>query len=125
MARSGKISDFQVTELLAVLRDKPTWLALMRQDPFTTSDPLTVEIIGATYVRDQVEWTLTGRTLRNSQPLNWGSLAAGTQVAAIAGFDAATNGRMLFSAPVSPIQSFPSGGVLTIPAQRYFVALDA
>lgn len=123
MARAGRVSDVVAGEWLADLAARSTHLALMVQDPFSVVDPLTVEVGGA-YSRVMVSWLTSLRLLRNQGLLAWSGIPAGTQVVAIAGFDAGFNGAMSFSAPITP-RFFPDGGGITIPAEDFFVGLDA
>lgn len=123
MARAGRVSDVVASAWLADLAARSTHLALMTQDPYSVVDPLTVEVGGA-YSRVLVSWLTSLRLLRNAGALVWSGIPSGTQVVAIAGFDAGFNGAMSFSAPI-PARFWPNGGGLTIPAEDFFVGLDS
>lgn len=122
--RTGRVSDVVAADWLADLAARSLFLGLMTADPYSVADPLTVEVTGLAYGRVPVTWLTSARLLRNEDLLAWIGIPAGTTIAAITGWDTAFNGVMSFSAPYGPTL-WPAPGGLTIPAEDFFVGMDA
>jgi hypothetical protein len=103
---------------------EPQWAGLVSDDPFETSNPLSVEILGDAYRRPSCPRELVGTVLRNSTVLHW-AFGPMTRIVGVAGFDAAFNGRVRWFIPFDgdPL-NFPSGGSYDLPARSLFIGID-
>lgn len=124
MPRAGRVSDDVAADWLADLAARSTYLGLATANPFGVADPLTVEVTGGGYSRVPVTWLTSARLLRNEFALAWVGIPPGTTVAYITGWNAAFNGDMSFATPYGPTLYAVTGGLL-IPAEDFFVGLDA
>lgn len=125
MARTGRVADDVAADWLTDLATRATHLTLMTADPFSVVDPLTVEVTSGTYARASVNWTQGVRLLRNANMLVWTGIPVSTSVAAIAAFDAAFNGNLVASSPITPALFYAVAGGLTIAVDDFFLGLDA
>lgn len=101
------------------------WMALVSADPESVGDPLTVEIIGGVYARQEAEWERTGpRSLLLDSGLVWRSLVPGTVVAGVACFDAEFNGELIASDLLDEPLVLTAGGNFLLPAGHFMLAID-
>lgn len=121
----GRISPDIVSSWLDQLAARPCWAGLMTGDPFLTSDPLTVEVIGAAYRRPQFLYERVDTVLRNAAALNWRGIAAFTRVSGVAGFDKAFNGALLWYTPLPEALDYPTGGNLDFPIRELYIGIDS
>jgi hypothetical protein len=121
MARAGRVSDGQATRWLDDLL-RATHLGLATSDPLAVQDPLTVEVAGGTYARAAVSWVRSARLNRNAGETSWTGIPAGTTIAFITGWTAATNGEFVFAFPYT--LALPAGGGFVLPANAVYVGVD-
>ena len=120
------LSTFLISSWMDLLQATDVWLALFVSDPYAASDPRTVEVASPAYSRPAVVWNRPGpRLLRVTNACSWTGLVQGTRPAAIGGFDAATNGHLLFASTEDDPVTVGVGGVFTLPANSYYLGLDA
>lgn len=121
----GRVSPYLVTSWMDDLEARVHYLALMSADPYGVSDPLTVEVLGALYARKAPAYVRTAYNLLVlDTAVVWNNLAPGTQVAAVAGFNAAFNGNMLYADVLDVPINYPVGGTYVLPAGEYYVGID-
>lgn len=127
MARGqGRVADSLAVPWLDQLAAATTYLSLSTGDPFSVSDPKTLEPGGPVYARAPVTWTRSGRLLYNAVALAWTGVPANSVVAYIVGWDAAFNGNVTFGTPITPLTYGQSqAGGLIIDIGQFFVGLDA
>lgn len=123
--RTGRIDASVTTGWLADLASRARWAALMRDDPYAGTDPLAVEVGGSPYARAATAWESVGSLLRNTAPLEWLALSAGTRATAVAGFDAPFNGRLLWVAYLEKPRSWPGGGSMRLGKGELVLGIDA
>lgn len=100
----------------------PIYAGLCFDDPYTVSDPLSVEVLGAAYRRMLLVLTQSDAALQNANMLQW-ALAPLSRVSGIAGWDAPFNGRPRFYTPLPEVVPFPAGGIYQHPALDLALAL--
>lgn len=123
MTRAGRVADDVASDWLDDLITRCTHIGLCSADPLAVMDPLTVEPVNGVYHRSAVEWTKVARLLRNTGSLVWPGIPIGFVCTWYAGWDAYSNGNVVFSAP-SPVLSFPNGGGFEIDPLDFFFGLD-
>ena len=123
--RSGRVSEDVALEWLTLFLSKPTWAGLVSSDPYAAVDPLALEVTGSVYARARMTWERTGLLLRNAAPINWLGIPPMNQVAAIAGFDAAFNGRLRWAVYLPKPRRFPGGGQFGIAKGELYLGIDA
>lgn len=113
------------------VEDQPKWMALFSADPWGVADPVTVEVIGGTYARQDSLWLRNDvRSIILDAALVWRSLVPGTVVAGIGAFDDPFTGSLLFRSMILDVDgnpdpvSYPSGGTHTVAAGEYVVGID-
>lgn len=131
MAYNGRFSTAQVGLWMDQIAELDLYLALFSSDPFTVVNPLTVELVGGAYTRQASSWTrssVLAMTL-NAAAVFLG-LPPGTTIAGVGGFDAPTNGNLVFrsltvngSGVPTPV-SLPSGGAYLISSGQYVIGVD-
>lgn len=123
---TGTFSDYQASKFLDELQATDVWLALMSDDPMAALDPLTVELSGGSYARSAVSWSRPGpRLLRVANVATFAGLTAGQTVRHVSGFDAATNGNLLFDTELAEAQTTVGGQPLVIPSLSYYISIPA
>lgn len=123
MAREGRFSDYYAQQVLDDLSNQAQYLGLSVSDPFSVTDPLTVEPTPTGYVRAPVNWLRVGRVLRNVQAVSWTGLAPATRIPFIVAWDAPMNGHALASIPIDVVE-LPNGGGFAVGVQQLFLGLD-
>lgn len=119
------LSTEQIEEFLDLLEAKDIWFAVFFDDPQAVADPLAVEHGGGSYSRPKVTWSRPSPILlRNSNPLSWTGLTPGSVIAAVGGFDAATNGSLRFSWTEEDPVTVGAGGTWTLDALSAYVGID-
>jgi hypothetical protein len=104
----------------------PCWGALVSEDPFATSDPLSTEILGAAYRRVVFLYEFADTVLRNASALHWAGIAPLSRVVGIAGFSTPFAGGLLWYTPLpgDPVD-YPAGGNLDFPARELYIGIDS
>lgn len=120
----GRIAPTKIIGWLTQEAALPCYVGLVTADPFGTSDPLSVEILGDAYRRPQFGYELVGTILRNSLPLHWAGIPALTRVAGIAGFGSLYGSDLSWYTPFPDPMDFPAGGNLDFPAREVFIGID-
>lgn len=120
MARTGRLAPSLLAGWIDSLQATTCYLGLASADPFSVGDPLTLEPGGSVYTRAPVVWLRSGTLLRNRDSVSFLGLPAGTTIQSVVGFSAATNGTLLFSAPVARVD-LPSGGYYDLDAEALLV----
>lgn len=118
MLSSALVSDMMSRYVPATL-----YGGLLLQAPFSTIDPLSIEVFSATYSRPATGWAQTA-IATNSNAMHWLGLPPGTIVHGLGLFDEPFNGRLLFGTDCAPIH-FPDGGSLSIDAGSLTFGLTA
>lgn len=127
----GSFSLSVVETWMDDIEDRPKHMALFSADPWGVADPVTVELVGGTYARQDSLWLRTDiRAITLDAALVWRSLVPGTVVAAVGGFDDPFAGTLLFRSMITDVAgnpapvSYPSGGTHTVAAGQYVVGID-
>jgi hypothetical protein len=127
----GSFSISVIERWMDEVEDLDKQMALFSADPWAVADPVTVEVIGGTYARQDSLWLRTDvRAITLDAALVWRSLVPGTVVAAVGAFDDPFAGTLLFRSVLldeagNPApRSFPSGGTFTLAAGEYVVGID-
>lgn len=130
-ARQGIVSTYLAAKWLDEITSGaiPTYMSLFTSNPHLAGNPLTVELIGPSYVRAGATgaWSRAGRLLTCTSVLLWSSIPPGSVITHIGAFDAAVNGNFLFAGPVPNAlgyYSFSNGGYLQIAPNGWHVGLD-
>ena len=105
--------------------DMQHWGALMINDPFTTSDPLSVELPGPGYRRPQIFFEGVDQLLRNTNPVAWLGIPAQSRIVGVAGFDAPFNGQFSWYFPLDEPLDFPTGGSWSIDIHDLYLGIDS
>ena len=122
---TGRFSTYQITGWIDDMYAAAKWLSVVSADPHATSSPLTTEIVGEGLTRQASSWTRTGAGLLTlDTAVVFAGLPAGAHVTGVAGFDAATNGNLLFADLLEQPVGFPFGGTYTLPAGEYVIGID-
>lgn len=123
----GRFTSSYISRWIDALVAADTYLSLVNADPFTVSDPLTVELSGGGYVRQQLsgaEWTRVDPTLIvNTDSVVW-HVPVGATIAGVAAFEVAVNGTMVFADLLDTPVTMPLGGAWVLPAGELFVGVD-
>lgn len=101
------------------------WGALMVNDPFTTSDPLSVELLGAAYRRPQIIFEQVSQVLRNTNFFSWMGIPPQSRITGVAGFDAPYNGNFSWYFPLDEPLDFPAGGRWDIATHDLYLGIDS
>lgn len=121
----GAWSDYQIEQWLDGIEAETLWMALFFDDPYAVADPLTVELTGGGYARQQMTLARpSARLLRVSNPLTWTGLSPGAQVLATGAFDAAANGNLRVRVLEETPLVIGQAGTLTIAANEYYLGVD-
>lgn len=122
---AGAWSTWQIEQWLDGIVAATSHLALMDDDPFGVTDPLTVELSGGGYNRVAITWGRpSAKQLRVNNLATFSGLTPGSTVRAIAGFDAATNGNMRFAVFPDTPATITASGLYVVPANSVYVGLD-
>lgn len=110
------------------LQDRPHWGTLFSADPYTVSEPATVELAGATFARQDGSGMFTRSsttTLTVTTAVIFRGLEPGAVVAAVGFFDDAFASTLLLHRAMLPAPvDFPSGGTWVLPAGEYVTGFD-
>lgn len=119
-----KIATALCTDLLAALAGND-YVALMLADPFSVTDPLTVEVAG--YSRSIVEWDIAERTIAAVDDLLFAGVPSGITPVALAGFDEAYNGTMAWALLLEEADQLTTSsyGNLVVPAEQVVLGFAA
>ena len=122
----GAFSTYQIEQWLDALQASDVWLGLVDDDPFGVVDPLTVEISGGGYARPgPVSFDRPSpKQLRVAGISQWSGLIPGTTVRGIAGFDAGTNGNMLFAVYTPADVTITTSGLYILASNALTLGLD-
>src|SRR5690349_18368810 len=91
------------------------WVALFFADPLAVSDPLSVEVIGASYARLQPAWTRSSLgALTLAEEFVFRALTPGTSVAAMALMQGPFGNKVIARELISPVHSYPEGGTFRV-----------
>jgi hypothetical protein len=120
---NGQVAHSITSGWLDLLKARKHYMGLLIGDPRTTSDPLSLEVLGNAYRRPLITFERRDQVLRNVQPLNW-TVGPMTRVAGVASFDAAFNGNWQFWLPLEDPLDYPAGGALTYAKGDLFVGID-
>ena len=122
---NGRFSSEVIADWVDDLMARDHFLALFAADPYGVSDPLTVEIISEVYARQAPVYVRTAFNLLTlDEVVVWHSLAPGTSVVAIGGFDNEENGTLLYADVLDTPKNFPTGGTYVLPADEWVVGID-
>jgi hypothetical protein len=125
MSLDGRFSTFVTGPWITSLRGLDHYLALVSADPYGVSDPLTVEVLGDLYSREEPVWARPSPgVLMLDETVYWRNLAPGTRVAGVAGFDAPFNGNLLYADLLDVPNDYPTGGNFVLPAGEFFLGVD-
>ena len=101
------------------------WIALFFSDPLTVSDPLSVEVLGASYARVQPGWNRTApHALTLADEFVFQALAPATNVAAMAVMDGAFGGTLIARELISPVRSYPTGGAFRVDVGEWVLGIQ-
>jgi hypothetical protein len=101
------------------------WGALMTNDPFTTSDPLSVELPGPGYRRPQLFFEGVSQVLRNTNVAQWLAIAPQSRIVGVAGFDEPFNGDIIWYCPLDEPLDFATGGSWQIDIHDLYLGIDS
>lgn len=103
----------------------PHYGALMVNDPYLTSDPLSAELAGASYRRPKIIFQRFDQILRNTGPFGWLGIPPQSRVLGIAGFTAAFNGAIVWYIPFDAPMDFPAGGQYQVATGSVYLGIDS
>jgi hypothetical protein len=121
----GRFAPAVTQGWLAEMLAKQHYGALMVGDPFITSDPLAVELLGASYRRPKIIFEQVGQLLRNTNSFNWLGIPPQSRIVGAAGFDAPYNGSIIWYFPLDTPLDFAIGGSWAIAAQDLYLGIDS
>lgn len=121
----GRFDSAEIQGWLAASAAKPCWAALMTDDPYMVSDPLTAEVLGSAYRRPSCPLELVDTVLRNQLALSWSGLPPMSRIAGVAGFDAPFNGSLRWWCPLPTPLDFPAGGGWAVGARTIYLGVDS
>ena len=128
---NGRFSSYQTARWMDSMANRTLYLSLFTADPYAVSNPLTVELIGTSVVRQPTSWLRTSPySIELEHDVYFRAIPPETSVVAIGAFDAEVNGNLLFRDLMSqngvtaqPIY-FGTGGSYGIAAGQMVVGID-
>lgn len=128
---NGRFSSYQVSLWLDDLAARTIYLALFTADPFTVSDPLTVELTSTSVAREESVWERTSPySLELANDVFFQAIPPETTLVALGGFDAEVNGNLLFrdlmsySGQVGQPLHMLTGGSFSIATGEMVIGMD-
>lgn len=126
----GRFSNYQLQRWADTLVGETLYLSLFTSDPFSVDNPMSVELIGTSVVRQPSVWRKSSSTtIELENDVFFRAIPPETTVVAIGAFDAAVNGNLIFrdlfnqAGRFVPLY-FSTGGALTIPEGQFIVGLE-
>lgn len=127
---NGRFSNYQLQRWADTLVGETLYLSLFTSDPFSVDNPMSVELIGTSVVRQPSLWRKSSSTtIELENDVFFRAIPPETTVVAIGAFDASVNGNLIFrdlfnqNGRFVPLY-FSTGGALTIPEGQFIVGLE-
>lgn len=119
----GRFSDYQVEAWLNDAASNGFYVALHYDNP-DVSGAYASEVFGGTYQRTLAPFTTTdGRTMWNADPIKWTGLPS-VLVTHLAGWDASTNGNLLWYSSLDSIVRVVQGGTWSIGSRAIALSIN-
>lgn len=100
------------------------WVALFFSDPLA-ADPLTVEVVGGMYAREQPLWSRSSPyALTLDEEAVFRSLAPGTSITAIGLMTDAFSGLLTCRDLLATPRSYPAGGTFRLDAGEWVIGIE-